>query len=250
MSRARAGPARLTVDGLDFDAFFDYFLGLHSWYKKIYKPVPFTFASYKPNDSDCGRALELYFADRVAKEPVNSPAVQLILQMYPVTMTGFISGASFSYLRKQFGDAFDPWLRSMGYTELADFLKGCPMDVFIADQHPLVNQVFKARDTRQRKDARTQWELLKAELESWPIRLTVHTVHNTMMSGGRVGWRLTDGDRDPHEADDQCDERSVSSCVPVLCAACCCGERAEAVRRGEQELVRNEEDDGESAREW
>ncbi len=61
---------------------------------------------------------------------------------------------------------------------------------------------------------------------------------------GIVNGRLTDGDRDPHETDDRYNERPVGSCSACAVRCLLLRERAEAKRRGELELMRNEQDDG------
>ena len=55
--------------------------------------------------------------------------------------------------------------------------------------------------------------------------------------------RLTDGDREPHETDERCDERSVGSCstCAVRCMLLRGASGSEATRKAE--LMRNEQDD-------
>ena len=76
------------------------------------------------------------------------------------------------------------------------------------------------------------------------MALTLHREQVTIAGdAGREG-RLTDGDRDLHETDERCDERSVVSCSTCAVRCVLLRERAEAKRRGELELMRNEQDDG------
>jgi hypothetical protein len=79
------------------------------------------------------------------------------------------------------------------------------------------------------------------------MALTLHREQVTIASGVGRERRLTDGDRDPHETD----ERSVGSCSTCAVRCVLLRERAEAKRRGELELMRNELDDGgQTERDW
>ena len=72
------------------------------------------------------------------------------------------------------------------------------------------------------------------------MALTLHSEQMTMASEGNV---KTEGDRDPQETDDS-NERSIRSCRACAVRCLLLRERAEAKRRGELELMRNEQDDG------